>query len=265
MKFVFLFSFFLLPAAGFSQTSLDQLFGDCGVEGSITLYHLESGTWIFSDSTDARVETLPASTFKILNSAIAVETGVISETNEMLEWDGTEHTFFGLPVESWNRNTDMESAFKNSAIWFYEEMAKRIEKENYRHWLQSVGYGNGNLTEPGDDFWNYGNFGVSPVNQIRFLEKLYSGKTPFSKNTVQTVQEMMLSESTDSYTISGKTGWTKTDIYDIGWWVGYLEKEDQTWFFATRIFKDLNYDHPGFSTCRLSVTKKALSELEILP
>jgi beta-lactamase class D len=261
--YLVLFACFL-PISLSAQPGIHQPFLDCGIDGSITLYHLENDTWVFSDSTDAYKETLPASTFKILNSAIALETGSVSDVSEVFEWNGTENTFFGVKIDSWNEDINMENAFKTSAIWFYEELSKKIGKEKYRTWLASVNYGNGDFSETGYDFWNFGGFGVSPVNQIVFLKSFYLEELPFSADTYQSVKKMILSEENESHTISGKTGWTKTETEDIGWWIGYVEKENETWFFATRIIKSLTENNPDFSACRTRITLSVLNNFGVL-
>lgn len=243
---------------------MGQLLRECGVDGSITLYHLESDIWMYSDSSDAIKPTLPASTFKILNSAIALETGAILSKDETLEWDGTENTFFGTRIDAWNEDTDLKTAFKNSTVWFYVELANRIGREQYAEYLNTASYGNGDLSEEGGDFWNYGKFGVSPENQIQFLKDFYLEKLPFSESTYQAVKEMMISDEAGNSMISGKTGWTKTGTEDIGWWIGYSENEKGTWFFATRITKDQADDNPGFPACRTSITTEAFREMGIL-
>lgn len=244
---------------------MQPFFEVCDVNGSITLYHLETDRWIFSDSDDALKPALPASTFKIFNSALALELNAVTDEHEMLEWDGTENTFFGLHIGAWNEDIHMKRAFQVSAIWFYEKLAKRIGREEYRSWLNRIGYGNGYLEEAGVDFWNFGSFGISPVHQILFLKALHQDELPFSTDTQQTVKKMMVEKESESYKISGKTGWTKTDELDIGWWIGYVEKNEDTWFFATRITRDITSEIPGFSACRKSITGEIFREFGILP
>lgn len=264
MKFIPFLFYFLTPITVAAQINLSQSLKVCDVEGSITLYHLESETWQYSDSLDAMKETLPASTFKIANSAIALETDAISNEHEILKWNGRENTFFGSRIEAWNEDINMKKAFETSAVWFYVELAKRIGREIYREYLNEISYGNNDLTEPGDDFWNFGKFGVSPVNQIQLLINLHRKELPFSDSTIQIVREMMLLESTDLYDLFGKTGWTKTNKEDIGWWIGFVEKERDTWFFATRITKSLATDNPDFSACRMTITRSVLNDAGIL-
>jgi beta-lactamase class D len=249
----------------FAQADMKQFFETCKVNGSITLHHLETGLWIFSDSTDALMSSLPASTFKIFNSALALELNAVKNENEVFEWDGYENIFFGQRIDSWNEDIHMKRAFQVSAVWFYKKLAQQIGREEYRYWLDRIGYGNGNLEETGADFWNFGGFGISPKNQVRFLKALYKEELPFSADIHQTVKKLMIDEESESYKISGKTGWTKTDERDIGWWIGFVEKKEDTWLFATRISKDITSDNPDFSACRKSITESIFRDLEILP
>src|SRR5690606_20343949 len=99
------------------------------------------------------------STFKILNSLIALESKVIENEKEFFQWDGVERKAMGVPVPAWNQDNNLEMAYKNSTVWFYMELAKKIGRETYKKVFQKIGYGNDRLAEKGDDFWNYGAFG----------------------------------------------------------------------------------------------------------
>lgn len=248
----------------FGQIDLQQPFKKCNAEGSISIYDYKNHTWLFSDTADAEKETLPASTFKIINSCIALELGKVEDENEVFRWDGVERTFFGAKMIAWNKDTDLKNAYKNSIIWYYVELAKRIGRKDYKRYLAACGYGNGNLSETGDDFWNYGAFAVSPINQIEFLKSFYEEKLPFSKRTYGIVKKMMVSETTDTYTIRDKTGWTKKDGRDIAWWIGYVERKDNVYFFATRLTKEEVTDNPDFSGCRKKITKAVLKEIKAI-
>ena len=141
-------------------------------------------------------------------------------------------------------------------------MAKKISRKTYKKYIRKCDYGNGNLTEKGVDFWNYGDFAISPRNQIEFLVKLHEGKLPFSKETIEKVKKIMISEQTESYTVSDKTGWTKHNGIDIGWHVGYSQTNENVYFFATRIIEPLSENNPNFSKARKEITKAILKELK---
>lgn len=249
-----------LPLVAYGQTDLQQPFVDCGLTGSITIYDYKNHTWTFSDSTDASRETLPASTFKVINSLIALETGVIPDEHEVFKWDGVKRE-----IDTWNADTDLESAFKNSTVWYYVALARKIGEKRYAEYLRKCSYGNGNITSGQDgDFWNYGDFGVSPQNQIKFLQALYEEKLPFSKRTFQIVKRIMVAETTDAYVVRAKTGWTNSAGKSIGWWVGYVERKDNVYFFATRLIKPRKVINENFANCRKEVTRKILKQLGIM-
>lgn len=231
------------------------------IVGSITIYDAGRQEWFFSDSRDARNPTLPASTFKILNSLIALETGVIKDENQILKWDGVPKSFLGKDMAVWNKDTDLKTAYKNSTVWFDVELARKIKRKNYKRYLSACEYGNLDFSEKGVDFWNYGSFAISPVNQVMFLRKVYHNDLPFSKKHIAIVKKMMISEQTDSYVLRDNTGLTRKDGQDIGWWVGYIETKNNVYFFATRLIKSSMEEEPYFAVYKKEVTRHVLKEI----
>ncbi len=251
----------VLATNTFGQTNFQKYFDSLGLTGSTTIYDYKNKRWIFTDNQDAETATLPASTFKIPNSLLALEFKAVQDENEILEWDGEQKLHLGNVVNSWNKDTDLKNAFKNSAIWFYVEVAKRIGRQRYQKTLSQCEYGNDNFSEQGADFWNYGEFAITPQNQIEFLIKLYDNNLPFSKQTIEKVKDIMISEKTDNYLYRDKTGWTRKNGIDIGWWVGYVETKDNVYFFATRLLKEVGDNNPNFLKGRKEITKQILSEI----
>lgn len=250
------------------KTVLDEnyrhYFEDYNVGGSITIYDRNNKKWIFSDSIDAKATTLPASTFKIINLLIALETKTIKNENEMVKWVGSIDTVkYGYRPDTYH-NMTVKEAFQVSAGWVFVELAKKIGKENYQKYLKRCNYGNLNLSEKGDDFWNFGAFEISPMNQIVFLRKLYEEKLPFDKKNMQIVKNVMLNEQNSSYTLRAKTGWTRDNGINIGWWVGYIEKNNNVYFFATRLRQDRKKTSDNFGSYRKEITKSILKELKII-
>ena len=264
MKFYLLTLIFLAPLLGSAQVDLLTPFTDCRISGSSTVYDYKAQKWIYSDTADSRNETLPASTFKVVNLLIALETGVIRDENEVVKWVGEVDTvLYGYRPEIYKDMT-VKDAFEQSAGWVFIELAKRIGKENYRYYLEKCKYGNQKLSERGDDFWNFGAFGITPVNQINFLKAVYEEKAPFSTRNLAILKRVMISEQTNDYVIRSKTGWTRYDGKDTGWWVGYVERKDNVYFFATRIQKSRTVLNPNFGSCRKEITKKILRQLGAL-
>jgi len=257
-----LFCTFLFVSNGFGQANFKQYFEDCGFDGSITIYDYKNQKWIMSDSVAASVQTVPASTFKIINLLIALETGVISDELDTVKWIGTINEELYMHRPSTYKDMTVKEAFEVSAGWVFMELAKKIGREKYLHYLQASGYGNRHVNDEAD-FWNFGPLAISPSNQIEFLVKVYEGKTPFSQRNIEILKRVMINEKNDKYVLRAKSGWGSQNQMDIGWWVGYVEKNDNVYFFSTRITKDKEDDRPNFQKCRIDITKKALKEVGV--
>ncbi|HEX9981256.1 MAG TPA: penicillin-binding transpeptidase domain-containing protein [Flavobacterium sp.] len=239
-------------------------FEGCNVEGSIVIYDNNKKQWIFSDSIDIHKETLPASSFKIINLLIALETKVIADENEVVNWVGTVDTVkYGYRPEIYHDMT-VKEAFRVSAGWVFIELAKKIGRENYKKYLKGCNYGNLDLSERDPDFWNFGNFAISPINQVDFIRKLYEGTLPFSKRNIEILKRVLPIEQGDHYTIHSKTGWARDKGINTGWWVGYLKNSDGVYFFATRILNSRKNQNPKFGECRKSITRSVFRDLSII-
>jgi beta-lactamase class D len=239
-------------------------FEKCGVDGSIALYDNTKNQWMVSDTTGIHKETLPASTFKIINLLIALETKTIQDENEVVKWVGTTDTIkYGYRPEIYHDMT-VKEAFEVSAGWVFIELAKKIGKDNYKKYLSACNYGNLNLSQIETDFWNFGDFAISPINQVEFIKKLYNYNLPFSKRNIEIVKKVMITEQNEKYTIRAKTGWTRANSINTGWWVGYLEIQKNVYFFATKLIQDRKYNRDDFGTCRKEITKKVFKDLNIM-
>lgn len=262
--FVLLVSFFCFSSKVLGQVDLQRAFRECGIKGSTTIYDYKHKKWIYSDSLDAQKASLPASTFKIINLLIALETKVIKDENEVVKWVGkTDTTLYGYRPEIYKDMTVRE-AFEVSAGWVFIELAKKIGRKNYTKYLKACRYGNVDLSEKGADFWNFGRFGISPQNQVAFLKAIYEEKLPFSKRNYEILKKVMVVEKTNDYTIRAKTGWTRDGGIDSGWWVGYVESRENTYFFATRIAKKRSEPNLNFGQCRKTITKTILKQMNAI-
>lgn len=241
-----------------------KYFDNCNAEGAIAIYDNKNHTWILSDTIGTNKETLPASTFKIINLLIALETKTISSENEMVKWPGSTDTIKYDYRPNIYHDITVKEAFEVSAGWAFIELAKKIGKENYKKYLSLCEYGNLDLSQTDPDFWNFGAFGISPVNQVAFLRKFYENKLPFSKANIEIVKRVMITEKNEDYTIHSKTGWTRENNINTGWWVGYIESKGEAYFFATRLLQDRKMNRPDFGNCRKEITKLVFKDLNIL-
>ena len=246
------------------RDDFQSYFDSCGVEGSIAIYDIESQKWIVSDTVGLVIETLPASTFKIINLLIALETNTIKDENEIVKWVGSTDTVkYGYRPELYH-DMPVKEAFELSAGWVFVELAKKIGKDTYKKYLTESKYGNNNLTQTEADFWNFGDFAISPKNQVEFLKSLYEEKLPFSKRNIDIVKNVMITEQNEDYITRGKTGWTRENNINTGWWTGYIETKNGTYIFATRLLQDRKMKRSDFGSCRKEITKKVFKDLNII-
>ncbi len=195
---------------------------------------------------------------------IALETGATADANEIVRWPGkTDTVKYGYRPDIYH-DMNLREAFRVSAVWVYLALAEKVGRERYQRYLSELQYGNADLSVEDPDFWNFGNLAISPVNQIEILIGIYEESLPFSKRSFNILKNIMIEEQTDQYTLRAKTGWTRSDGKDIGWWVGYVERKDNVYFFATRLTKDRQVNNPDFANCRKKITKDILKQFKMI-
>lgn len=247
------------------KPEIQKYFKECEVQGTMAIYDNANKMWILSDSSETKIEKSPASTFKIINMLIALETNTINDENAVVKWPGTtDPVKYGYRPDIY-KDITVKKAFEVSAGWAFIELAKKIDRSVYQKYLAECHYGNLDLSEGGADFWNFGPMKISPINQIAFLKKLYDGDLPFSKRNMDIVKKVMITAEEDGYTIRSKTGWTMADNINTGWWIGYIQSDKNVYFFATCLVQDRIFNRPDFSNCRKDITRKVMQDLHIIP
>ena len=247
-----------------ASTRLDQEFQALDLD---PLFVGMDGCFVFSDLAegqepkysvyrqDACLETYPPfSTFKVPNSLIALHTEVIA-ADESLPWDGQKH-----PVRSWEQDHQLASAFSNSVVWFYQELARRVGREQMQKNLARLQYGNQQIGPAIDQFWLDGTLQISSLDQVAFLRKLWHGKLPYDEATMQSVRDLMIQEQAADYCLRGKTGSGRHNDQALGWFVGYLESGDMTIAFATKIAGEGCHGRKA-----QQITRAVLIELGLMP
>jgi|WetSurMetagenome_2_1015567.scaffolds.fasta_scaffold24520_4 beta-lactamase class D len=202
-----------------------------GYSGAFVLYDVNNKYYIRHNEAQCNKRLSPCSTFKIPSSLIALETGVATDENFLLKWDGTKQW-----MESWNRDHTLKTAFANSVVWYYRELARRIGEEKMKYYVQKINYGNMDISGGIDKFWLMSSIEISANEQVEFLLKLYKNELPFSERTFNIVKDIMTLEKTDAYVLRGKTGSSgDKENYSQGWFVGYITHENNAFIFATNI------------------------------
>jgi len=229
-----------------------------GYAGTVIVRDLDNGGYVAGHAELADRQVIPASTFKIFNSLVALETGVVASPQAVIKWDGVVRERKEL-----NRDLDLKTAFRLSAVPHYQEIARRIGQERMQSYVDKTGYGNRDISGGIDQFWLDGGLRISPRQQVDFLARLYRDDLPFSKRTMAMVREIMINEQTPAYTLRAKTGWGIPEPgHDVGWWVGWVEGDTGAHAFAGMIETDARRD--DFITARITMTRNVLVSLGIL-
>lgn len=161
----------------------------------------------------------PASTFKIFNSLVALETATAPDEQMIIKWDSVDRGY-----ADWNKDMSMREAFKVSNVGYYQEIARRIGKQDMQFYLDTAHYGNMRVGTSIDQFWLNDTLQISADEQVGFVKRLYFNELPFSERTQRIVRSMMLQEDTLERKLYYKTGWAKFPDKQILWVVGYMEK-----------------------------------------
>ncbi|PNV83180.1 MAG: class D beta-lactamase [Sulfurimonas sp.] len=195
-------------------------------DGSAVILDLNSSEkTVFGIRADERFS--PCSTFKILNSMIALDSGVVKDENEVIKWDGVKREY-----EVWNRDHTMHSAIAVSAVWFYQELASRIGEKRMREYVSRAQYGNADTSNTITDFWlGNGSLKISLNEQVDFLARLMRNNLEMPQHVMETAKDIITLEKSDTYRLGGKTG----SCGGAGWFVGFVQNRDKTTVFAFNI------------------------------
>lgn len=235
--------------------SLAQHFTDVGTEGTFAGYLVDQARILVSDDKRSGEGKLPASTFKVANSLVALDTGVVRDPDvDVFKWDGVTR-----PIAAWNKDHTLRSAIAASAVPVYQEIARRIGPQRMQAYLDKFGYGNRNIGGGIDQFWLTGDLRISPIGQIDFLDKLRRGVLPVSKTVQASVRDIMPVVTFGETKIRSKTGLLGAEIGkpSLGWLVGWTEKNGGQCVFAL----NLDVRNPSHTAARETIARKCLAEI----
>jgi beta-lactamase class D len=234
--------------------SIQDIFLSEGITGTFVAASL-SGETIYVHNAARSIERFsPASTFKIPNTLIALDSQIVESKSSTFTWDGTDRG-----IEKWNKNQTLETAFKVSCVWCFQEIAREVGAEGYERALSRLDYGSQTIGKRIDSFWLNGSLEISAVEQIAFLRKLYNYDLPFRREHVDILRQIMIVQSTQQHVIYAKTGWAGTEP-QVAWYVGFVETGERTWLFAM----NMRVDHPEQAMLREELSLKSLRALGII-
>lgn len=225
-----LLSFPALPATW--PQPLAEYFG--GLDACILIYEQEADLLTVQNPERCALPLSPCSTFKIPNALIALETGVVTGPGHIIQWDGKQRS-----RKITNRNHDLASAIRHSVVWYFQAVARMIGAERMQDYLDSLGYGNRDISAGIDRFWLGSSLKIDAYQQLRLLQQLKNNQLPFVNKAQEQVKNIMLLRTDVPGMLRGKTGSCRSEEYDHGWFIGWLLNGGKTTFFVS------NFIAPG--------------------
>ena len=236
-----------------SYVDFSKYFGK--YEGSFVLYDLRNDVWSIHDIEHATLRVAPDSTYKIYDALFGLEEGVITPQDSFIAWNEKNY-----PFETWNSDQTLQSAMTSSVNWYFQAIDEQLASTNIRNYIQQIGYGNENVSGRLSTYWLESSLKISPVEQVKLLTKLQNNSLGFSSENINAVKDAICLSSSDAGTFYGKTGTGRVDGQDVnGWFIGYIETADNTYFFATNIGADS--DATGGNATE--ITMSILSDMNI--
>lgn len=195
----------------------------------------------------------PCSTFKIPLAVMGFDSGVLKDVSTTFKWDGKPKA-----MKSWERDLDARDWIKESAVWYSQEIARRLGREKMARYLRKFQYGNGDMSggletawlswEPNPQSPVQSSIAISADEQVKFLARLWRGELPVARSALEWTRDITFWEtSPKGWSLHGKTGSGyagKGTRRRLGWFVGRLAKGSEE-YIGVVTFTDTREPAPG--------------------
>ena len=244
------------------QIDLKKYFND--LNGTIIFYNPENEKYIVYNEQLSEKPSSPCSTFKIFSTYVGLLTNHIDPENSLRRWNGTKYW-----MNEWNRDIDLDNAFKYSCVWYYRRVIDDIGQETMQQYLNEYNYGNKdisdwkgdlNTNEPSYDlkgFWIESSLKISPKEQTQVISKIFADLQKANNQAViNEMKHVMLAyENTDqNLKIYGKTGYgVVNDEPADAWFVGMYEVNGKTNYFALRLDNPKNAESTSVKAKEIAI------------
>ncbi|MFA1820774.1 BlaR1 family beta-lactam sensor/signal transducer [Virgibacillus oceani] len=200
-------------------------------DGSFVLYDMQEDAYHIYDKDKSTLRVSPDSTYKIYSALFGLEDNIITPEQNTIEWDGTEH-----PYDQWNEDQNLETALNRSVNWYFKQLDQKMGLDSIQSNLNLIHYGNQDVSGGLEQYWLESTLKISPVEQVELLQSLYNNSFDFQEAHIAAVKNALQMEEKNGATLYGKTGTGNVNGKDInGWFIGFVETETNTYFFATNI------------------------------
>lgn len=204
-------------------------------DGCAVVYDLNADQYMVYNEPEVTRRVPPCSTYKIYSALNALEQGIITPESNTVSWDGTQYSF-----DIWNQDQTLNSAMQGSVNWYFQTLDKKAGTEQMEDFFTEIGYGDGSLGDDPDSYWNGSGIKISALEQVELLVKLYSNVFGFGDANIAAVKDSMVLNDTGLY---GKTGTGRLDDINVaGWFIGFVQTDANTYFFAVYLNSDSGAD-----------------------
>ena len=205
---------------------------------------LKSGKIIHQEGDICQTRLSPSSTFKIALSLMGYDAGILKDA-KIPEWKYNEK--YPSWISSWKQPHNPTTWIKDSCVWYSQVLTRKLGIKKFQYYVHLLNYGNQNLL--GDPLkkngltmsWLSSSLKISPSEQVSFLQKFLTKKFPLSSHSYDMTQRILFIEKLNNgWDLYGKTGMgflknldgTFNENKPVGWFVGWLTRNDQTFVFA---------------------------------
>jgi len=193
------------------DNSLQKYFDSAGVRGTFGFYDNGQGHFTIYNLARFRDSAYPpGSTFDILQELIAVQTGVAaSEHSPLLQPDSAGPTAGSI------------------------RLASAIGKDTLKKWVDSLRYGNKDISEYTDSTHPAGRLAITADEQMGLTKKLYFDQLPFFQRTQKLVKQGFRTEQNSNYLLAYTAG-QGADAHGktTAWIMGWVEENKHPYFFV---------------------------------
>lgn len=205
-------------------------------DGCAVIYDMNSDSYSVYNKKAMTKRIAPCSTYKIYSAVNALEQGIISANDNAVDWDNVSREF-----SSWNADQTLDSAMRNSVNWYFQLLDKTAGADELQDFYKNIGYGNSYVGSDTENYWNGSALKISPLEQVELLVKLYNNDFGFNDVNIDAVKQSLYICECDGNALYGKTGTGVKGNNDVnGWFVGYVEADNNTYFFAVNLQDDSN-------------------------
>lgn len=203
------------------------------------------------EQLDTRIS--PCSTFKIALSLIGFDAHILHNENAPI-WQFQE----GFPdfLETWKTSQTPQTWMKHSCVWYSQLLTQQLGMHAMCNYMHLFNYGNQDFSGGLTKAWLSSSLKITPREQAQFIQQLVSETLPISKHAIAMTRSILYIEQLNNEgKLFGKTGWGRAFDQEIGWFVGWVEKDTKKFPFVY-----LNIEDKIQLNQRIPRTKQLLAE-----